>query len=221
METSQKGLALLIFIGVASILLFLVGYTYLTFTEEDMFACPEETKRCADGTFVMRTGPFCNFPKCAPGKPTPSQKQSAIDVAPLCGDALGQLNQSNPGAYEAVVADYAKIVDANKQCSEIGDSGLHVGFFDIATGAQMMFVLAAMDGAPVEFAVYQQENNAFAKLSNEQLTGDLSFNTAYTEEETLVVVSPIASGGTRFAYYKMINGQLKIDRITFDYGQAM
>lgn len=217
MDNYRKGLTLLVFIAAALLILGVVGLGYLSMTQNDIFACPEETKRCPDGSFVGRTDSFCNFPKC-PSVETVRQNRKAAELVFYCAAQSEELMQADPAAYQALSADYEGRFNAKTDCG-LPEAKIGIAYFALE-GSPARYFLAffpAAGEAGEQTAIYQINGGAASKIIGKQSDSGQSFDAAYVEKGNLAIVSNIASGGTRVEYFKEISGLLREDKAIFNY----
>ena len=79
MRTKQTILEILLFLLISCVILASVWYAYLNHSQDENSICPDQLKRCPDGSFVELGGPLCNYPKCPSMlKPPASEGQGAL-----------------------------------------------------------------------------------------------------------------------------------------------
>jgi len=217
MDNYRKGLTLLIFVAASLLILGAVGLGYLAMTQDDIFACPEEIKRCPDGGFVGRTDPFCNFPKC-PSADAVQQKRKSAELIFYCAASPGEFAQDNPAAYQALSADYESRFNNKTDCA-LPEAKIGIAYFTLA-GSQAQYFMAffpAAGEAGEQTAIYEITNGAASGIIGRRSDSGQSFDAAYVEKGDLAIVSKIASGGTRTDYFKEIAGLLREDKAVFNY----
>ena len=105
MRTKQTTLEILLFLLVSCVILAGVWYAYLNHSQDENSICPDELKRCPDGSFVELGGPLCSYPKCpSMSKPLASgdRSQTAVQPAATLSPAPAQVANSFYAWYQGL-----------------------------------------------------------------------------------------------------------------------